>query len=212
MKLPESISGPRLLRTRDLEAAGMTREDVLEALDLGLLVRPNLVSANPEHGIYATAVSRSEYMHELPDAMFGFVYDGQAVYHMQYAAMRHGLSTSLPPTVQILLPATTRVKERPGISITRTRREAALTEGVEEVPTAFGVPFRMTSKARTVVDLLRAKNRSDDDWRHGLDAMASYLDDNGDASELIRLSRLFEGWVPDVVETAIHSYSPGMAP
>jgi len=208
--LPESISGPKLLRLRDLYAHGMDREAVQEALKAGILVRPTAFSDKPEHGVYATAISMSdEYLPDLPDAMIAFLFEGQAIYHGQYAAMRHGLATSLSGKTQILLPAATRVKERDGIDITRTRRQAALTEGIDEITTLFGISYKITSKARTVIDLMRARNRSDDDWRHAMDAMSSYLDEGGDQSELIRLSHFFENWLHPIIETALHSSSRG---
>lgn len=209
MKLPESIKGPRLLRPRDLEAAGMSMEDVAAALKEDLLFRPSLTE-NSEYALYATAESLFEP--DLPDAIIAFLSEGQAIYHRQYASMRHGLTTSLPPT-EILLPFTTRMKDRPGIVVTRTRRQAALNEGVDSIPTSFGIPFKITSRARTVVDLMRIKERDGDEWRHGIDALRTYLDEGGDKTELIRLSKLFESWLHPVMDAAIQAYDrTGYAP
>lgn len=209
MDLPSSFSGPKLLRLKDLMDAGMDRDDVAAALRSGQIVRP-MISGTIPHGVYATPESIDPaYLHELPDAMIGFMFDGQAVCHMQYAAMRHGLGTSIARDYEILLPASTRVADREGIAITRTRRPAALTEGVEEMQTSFGIPWKITSKARTVIDLMRAQRRNGDDWRHGTEALVSYLDDGGDPNELTRLSKLFENWLPPLVQTAIDTRSPG---
>lgn len=212
MEQLKALDGPRILRLKDLEDVGMSRDEIATAVRRGMLVRPSLVGDDEEHGIYATAAAESdEYAHELADAMVGFVFDNQAVYHGQYAAMRWGLTTSVTSDVQLLLPATSRFKEREGIQFTRTRRLEALREGVEEHQTSFGIPFKITSKARTTIDLLRARQKSADDWRHGLDAVNAFIDDNGDINELTRLSNLFEKWLPEVVETAIQASSPGLS-
>lgn len=192
----------------------MNEDAIAGLLSDGLIVRaPALSQEGFEYGVYATAAAVSpDHLHDLPDAMIGFLFDGKAIYHRQYAAMRHGLTTSLTAQSQILLPAEVRVTDRPGLQVTRTRRPAALTEGIEEIQTSFGISMRITSRARTVIDLFRSGRRLNDDWRHGTDALATYLGEDGDPAELSRLSFLFEGWLPQIVQTALDVSRPGYSP
>jgi len=206
-RISDLLGKRAFLRTRDMVEAGIDRRVIARAVRSGDLVNPAISAAHPEHGIFCARGTDNDPDHN--EALVMFLFGGKAVFGMQYAAMRQGLATGIPETMQVFVPYEVVLGPRDYLKVTRTRRREALEVGVVEVPTALGVPVRITSPARTVVDLLRNKDRNVEDWRHGIDALKTYFETGGDTGELMEVASAFDRRLPDIVETAIQTYAPG---
>ena len=205
--LARLLSERMVVRTRDLHAAGFDNRAIAAATASGALVRPALGASGVIPGVYAHPDAETDP--DLDDALACLMTGG--VIGGQYAAMRHYLSTALPETMDLYVPHDRTLPRRPSYRLVRTRREETMTVGVETRNTALGVPIRMTGKARTVVDLVRARNRNGDDYRIGMESLVTYLDEGGSPSELMEVASAFEAWVPDAVEMLSNAHAEGKA-
>lgn len=110
------------------------------------------------------------------------------VFHLSAAAY-HGLTLENPSEVWLMLPFSSGVPKSGSVRVVRTRRGDLLREGVDTVRIE-GMDVRITSPARTVVDLFRhAIGRPPigtlDD---AIKALAKYREDGGDVAEVSRLA------------------------
>lgn len=105
------------------------------------------------------------------------------------AAEFHGLTVHNPPEVWVGLPRGARHPSiaYPPVRIVYWRNEAALKDGVEEL-TVAGVKVKITSPARTVVDLFRFRNRSVG-REIALEAIRAYAESGLPEGELHALAR-----------------------
>ena len=194
-----------IFRTSDLVAAGLTKRQIAQAVADGAIVRAGM-PGYPERGIYAAPGADNDP--DYSDCMVMVAAGGSGIIALQTASRRHGLTTALPHRWDVLVPRDMLV-QKPYLRVVRPRRPESFTVGIEEQATELGIPIRITSRARTVVDLMRARDTNSDDWRHGIEALHTYLGENGDATELLDVAGEFEQGLRATVETAIHAYTPG---
>lgn len=189
-RIAEILSRRQVLRTRDLTDAGVDPRHVAAAVRDGMLVRPVMKSKlGPIHGIYVTPEANVD---PTRDDCIAMVLTGGVLCH-QYAGMRHGITTSLRRTLDVLVPhGSSNVTPRANVELHRARNPAHLTLGVDVEDSGLGVDIRITSPARTAIDLLRRRAVSEDDYRHGLEALASYFENGGDIASIVALASHFE--------------------
>lgn len=122
-------------------------------------------------------------------ATIGFRYP-EAVICLDTAASYHGLTTQNPHEVfAAFLYGSSSIPRSEELSVRAFRwRRTALEVGVETVEIA-GIPVKMTSPARTVVDLIRFMSRRAGD-EEAVEALRAYVDSGGDMKSLIKISRL----------------------
>lgn len=207
--LANLLTERQIFRTRDLLAAGVKEAHIAEAVADGTLVRPlSDTDEGPIYGMYATPEAME---HPNRDEAIAMVLTN-GVFGRQYAAQRHNLATCMPPRPEIIVPATTQsIPTRVDYRLYRSRRPESLTVGIETVDVVAGIPIRFTNRARTTIDLLRARKVNSDDWRHGVEAATTFLEEGGMAAELMEMAGQFESWVPDAVETLLTGMSDSNA-
>lgn len=202
--LREMLEERPIRRTGELSAAGINSRTIQQAIDAKIAVRPEMISdkgALP--GIIASYDAEIEPGYD--DALAMMLVPG-GVIARRTAAMRHGLATGLPPVIEVLTAhSVTRVPEQANVHLMRSRRAAALTEGVADVPNTLGVRIRMTTPARTVVDLFRSGQKVPGDLDTAYAALASYLSKGEPGAEIVRLCAFFEEGVRDSVEKAVYA-------
>jgi len=113
-----------------------------------------------------------------------------AVVCLDTAAAYHQLTTQNPHDVFAAFPYGKTVGPRHNESWVRSFRwrEKPMEVGVEKIEVS-GVEVQITSAARTVVDLLRFRSRRGDD-EQAIDALNSFMENNGDMKSLIQFSKL----------------------
>lgn len=190
----------KVYRTGELTSQGVASRTILRALDKGLVERPVLDAAlGPVPGVICAASASASPDR---DACIALVLTG-GVLSGQYAAMLHGLSTSLEARIGVtVLKGTSAPPPQANVSMRVTRLPKYLQLGVEERPTDLGVPLRLTGEARTVADLLRARTSNPDDYRHGLAALATFLERGGLVSDVVEMASHFGKPVATAVEAA----------
>lgn len=106
------------------------------------------------------------------------------------AATWHDLVDALPPAIEMIVPVgVTSVPKDLNVRRWRSRTPESLTIGIEK-HNVFGVEFRITNPARTVVDLFRDRTGNVGDDQHKLTALRNFLGSH-DASELQVVAREF---------------------
>ncbi len=136
-----------LLRARDLVAAGISRETLRRLLTRGLLEQPG-------RGLYRLVGGPMSADASIADAV-------RASPHMVVAllsALRlHGLTTQLPHDLWVYIGQKARAPARSPVRLRVFRvSDAALSLGVE-MRTIDGVPVRVTTVARTLVDCFKRR-------------------------------------------------------
>ncbi len=201
-KLSDHMLRHPLTTTAALRDAGVSARDLLAAEAAGEVIRP----------IRGIAVTPSVYADpRLDDALICSRTGG--VIGLLSAAMRHGLCDALPDQVQVIVPWSDVIRPPAGLParIIRTRVAEALTVGVE-VEDFYSLQIRMTSPARTIVDLYRvdpAANR-----QHAVAALAEYLARDLPTDELFRIATHFGAWdqIRPEVEAMTETMKRGMTP
>ncbi len=203
-RLQEMLAERMVRRTGELNAAGINSRTIQRAIHEKLAVRPSMIKEKghlPGILVHPDAEMDMDY-----DDVLALVLFPDGVIARRTAAMRHHLATDLPRVIEVLTPhAVTRVPEQANIHLMRSRREAAFTEGVDTRATGLGIPLRITSPARTVVDLFRSGQRVPGDLDTAYAALAAYISRNGPGGEILRLCTFFEERVRDSVENAVHA-------
>ncbi|GAB5429392.1 MAG: hypothetical protein Devi2KO_28510 [Devosia indica] len=187
--------------TGQLKAAGVRVRDIIAAEDAGRIFRVG-------HGLWVSADIYTDP--ELEDALACRLYGGVIGYLT--AAARHDLCDAMPPHAYVIVPAEAR-RPSPGLPIRyiRTRNPDALTVGVD-VSDFHGLPIRITSPARTVVDLYRIEPAGI--RQHSAAALSRYIATGGSVDELAAVARVFGDWdrlrpeVEIVGETLKGGYMP----
>lgn len=152
---------PGFLRARDLEAQGFSRSNLQRLLKQGQLERVS-------RGLYRTA-SSDPTEHFTLAAVAKRVPKG--VVCLLTALAFHGIGTQMPREVWIAVDRKARKPHLPDLPVRFVRFSgAALHYGVQEIQVE-GVPVRITSPARTVVDCFRYRNKI------GLDVALEALQD-----------------------------------
>lgn len=202
---PPLPHGRKVFRWPDLAEAGLSRKGVARLMASGVLVHPTFGGNGPEAGLWVTPDAEEDP--DLQEAAVCLMTGG--VLCRGYAAARHGLSTDFGSRMEIVIPYASNPAPRPWLAVHRTKDRRVLEEGVDAVDTALGIPIRITSPARTIVDLLRGRGRAGEEWRHGIDALRAYLGNGGDTEALYDVARLFEPAVLATIETAAESFAGG---
>jgi predicted transcriptional regulator of viral defense system len=168
-----------LVRPVDLETRGVSRAQLYNLVDQGLVARPArgiyVASKHP----YTTEHTLAQVAKRVPAGAFCLL-----------TALRfHGLTTQNPAEVWIALPEKAR---KPSLDYPRLRvarfSGAALTEGIE-IHRLEGVEARVYSAAKTVADCFKYRNKI------GIDVAVEALRDfnrryRGGATELARFARI----------------------
>jgi predicted transcriptional regulator of viral defense system len=148
-KLLELIRRRGVVRPRDLDSHGIPRIYLLRLHRQGVLDRPS-------RGVYVLADAEPTEHHSLAEACKRVPH---GVVCLLSALRFHGLTTQAPFEVWLAIDRKARLPkvEHPPLHLVRFSGPA-LTEGVEE-HTIEGVPVRVTTSARTVVDCFAYRNK-----------------------------------------------------
>ncbi len=189
-----------LATTAEILAAGVTRRALARALGREDVIRLG-------HGILC---SRKAQEHGLVDYAAACLATG-GVICAGTAGMHHGLTEENSGTIEVLVPAATARGDafsRMPVRRVRSRVPESFTLGVEESE-VLGVPFRVTGKARTVVDLFRLGAR-----QHAVSALHAFLAGGGTGDELRAMSEPFGAWqrLAPLVEVALEGVTRAPAP
>lgn len=203
-KLEQLLQERAIRRTGELTAAGVNSRTVRQALEAGTLVRPKM-SEELGHVGGILAAADADIDPDFDDALAMILVPGGVIARCT-AALRQGLGEDLPRVIEVLTPhKVTRLPPGASLHLMRSRREAALTEGVAARMTELGVEVRMTTPARTVVDLFRSALKQPGHVAHANAALAAYLAKGKPGGEVLRLSRFFEDCVQASVESAVYA-------
>jgi predicted transcriptional regulator of viral defense system len=139
-----------ILRTRDFERQGHSRDQVRRLAERGELVEYG-------RGLYAYPDTPVSAHHTLAEVSLRVP---RAIICLASALQFHNLTTQAPWEVSILLPvgAWTPKLDTVELAVFRTGDATALTDGVE-VYEIEGVPVRVTGIARTVADCFKWRRR-----------------------------------------------------
>ena len=168
-----------VLRSRELEARGITRMDLARCVEDGVLVRVG-------RGLYATADHSPSEHHSLVQVAKRVP---NAVFCLLTALRFHELTTQSPHEVWIALAENAR---KPSLDYPKLRvarfSKAALAAGVEQ-HRVEGVTIHVYSAAKTVADCFKYRNKV------GIDVAVEALKDftrkyRGGANELARHARI----------------------
>lgn len=207
-QLDQALSARKLFRRSDLIAAGIPVRQVTGAVRDGRLLHPELTEGSPERGVYVAAEAR--YDQDLAPALACLLTGG--ILCRTYAAVRHGLVADFEGPVEILAPyGRTYPEPRPWLVLSRTRNQDLLTEGVDAVENGLGTSMRITSPARTVIDLLSGRGRGEE-RRFGVEALRTLIDEQGDTVELLRLARLVGGPALETIDNIVEGLAARSAP
>lgn len=192
----------------ELFRQGIEVDDIRHALRAGEIIHPiQIESEGPIVNIIAAA--EAEFHPDFDDCVTCLATGG--IICLQSAAMRQNLATSIRTSVDIFLPhAVTRVASSLNVTIHRSRRQETFEVGIISKQTELGVEIDMTSPARTVVDLIRNRKNSEEDYRQGLQAIHTYVEDGGDLEEINDIAAQFGGRTADLVDIAVSTAYEGM--
>ncbi len=148
-QLLELVRDRGVVRPRDLDRHGIPRTYLVRLHRQGVLDRPS-------RGVYVLADAEPTEHHSLAEACKRVPH---GVVCLLSALRFHGLTTQVPFEVWLAIDRKARLPrvEHPPLHIVRFSGPA-LTEGVEE-HTVEGVPVRVTTPARTVVDCFAYRNK-----------------------------------------------------
>lgn len=168
-----------IVRPRDLEAQGLSRQHLYRLARMGAVERQS-------RGVYVAKNHRRSAEHVLGQVAKRVP---QGVLCLLTALRVHGLTTQAPPEVWIALPEKARGPqlEYPRLRIARFSG-AALTEGIE-TRRIEGVDVRVYSAAKTVADCFKYRNKI------GIDVAVEALRDftrryRGGANDLARFAKI----------------------
>lgn len=137
-----------LMRARDLVAAGIARETLRRLVQSGELEQPDRGLYRRVGGAMAAEASMAEVARRTPHAVIALL-----------SALRfHGLTTQLPHEVWVYIDRKARVPMRPPVKLRVFRVDGdGLILGVES-HLIDGVPVKITTAARTIVDCFKRRN------------------------------------------------------
>jgi predicted transcriptional regulator of viral defense system len=158
------------IRTRDVARAGVHTQSLTHLVARGTIERVG-------RGVYRKAGADADTWQSFAEAT---VRVPLAIICLSSAAVYHGLTTRNPSETWIALPSSHRVPVA-GNPALRTKRWRNWDEvsrfGIETIA-IDGVDVRITSPARTVVDLVRPRNRASSDL--ALEVLMEFLKAGGD--------------------------------
>ena len=177
--IDELLARDGLLTRRDTVAAGLAREALDAAERAGKVVRLR-------HGLYC----RSDLeFHGLLDLAVVAKVSGGVIWGAS-AGKHHDLTDDIPFSIHVLVPPTaTRLAEKLDpldVTARRTRDPRNLSLGVEAAG-ADGLRFRVTDRARTVVDLVRLGGVR----QHAVEAVRAYVAGGHPVVELQQMAEAF---------------------
>jgi len=144
-----ALARKRLLRSRELEARGISRVQLRQLVNQGRLRKT-------QRGLYTAS---NAPLHEHESLAEVAARSPKAVICLLSALRFHELTTENPSDVYVLLPAGT---QRPHLSNPRLAvfwaAPPAYAAGIEEHRIS-GVPVKITSAAKTVVDCFKYRNK-----------------------------------------------------
>lgn len=148
-ELLELVRGQGIVRPRDLNQHGIPRTYLTRLHRQGILDRPT-------RGVYVLADAEPTEYHSLAETSKRVPH---GVVCLLSALRFHGLTTQAPFEIWLAIDRKARLPkvEHPPLHLVRFSGPA-LTEGVEE-HTIEGVPVRITTPARTVVDCFAYRNK-----------------------------------------------------
>lgn len=188
-----------IMTTAALRTAGVSARDLLAAEQACDIFRP----------VPGIAVTADVYADpKLDDALICARSGG--VIALLSAAMRHGLVDALPAEVEVIVAWSAKMRPPANLPVRlyRTRNADALMIGVD-VEDFHGLQLRMTSPARTVVDLYRMDPSAV--RQHALTALNRF---DGSIEELAEIAGRFGAWdaIRPEVEAILEARSGGMRP
>jgi hypothetical protein len=202
--LKRMLAERQVYRTGELTRAGVESRTIMRAIANGLVERPVLIEElGPVPGIIVTTSSATSPDR---DACIALLLTG-GILSGQYAAMRHGLCTSLESRIEVTALKGATAPPEANVLLRWTRNAEQLERGVETEETSLGLPIRITGEARTVVDLLRSRTSRPDDYRHGLTSLGTYLERGGHVAEVMEIAEGFGRTVSTAVEIACNTAS-----
>ena len=169
----------RLVRTRDVEEAGIPRTYLTRLVKQGKIRRVarglyELTDAPTDHN-----ASLAEVCTRVPRATIGLI----------SAAQFHDLTAATPPTVWIVLPSHT---PHPKVDFVRLEiayaSPAIVTPSAVESHDYFGADIRVTTPSRTVVDMFRFRNRVG--LELAVEGLRNYVSRSQDFSDLLYQAKL----------------------
>lgn len=167
------LSDGSVWRMRDLQAHGVARTTVRRAVEAG---RVEALS----RGIYRRADAPGETNADFAEVSARFA---RGVVCLLSAAQFHRMTDELPERVWLAVPNNTRTPTSawPPVRLVRWRASAARNVGIE-THSIQGVQVRVTSPARTVVDMLRMMTTVGED--RAMECLRDYAGRGGSVGEV----------------------------
>ena len=193
-KLLTEIGEGGLFRTSDLEALGMSRSTIQRMVDRGQ-------AEQISHGLYRLVegeitehIGLIAVQKKIPDGIICLL----------SALQFHGIGTQLPREVWIAIDRKARKPKDPGFPIHIVRFSVVNAQYGIETHELLGVPVRITSIARTVVDCFRYRNKIGMDV--ALEALKDVLDRRlASRDEILRTAEACRA------KTVVRPYLEGMS-
>jgi len=190
----KEIGESGLFRTRDLEALGMSRSTVRRMVERG-------EAEKMSHGLYRLLegeitehIGLVAVQKKIPDGIICLL----------SALQFHGIGTQLPRETWIAIDPWARKPKDPGFPIRVIRFSGVNAQYGIETHKLLGVPVRITSIARTVVDCFRYRNKIGIDV--ALEALKDVLDRRlASRDEILRTAEACRA------KTVIRPYLEGMS-
>lgn len=151
------------IRARDLDVLGVPRVYLRRLVDKGLLERV-------DRGLYLNANAEVTELHSVAEVMKR---SPKGALCLLSALQLHGLTTEVPHAVWVLIDRQARIPRISSPKVEFIRASGvALTHGIEQ-RTIEGVPVRLTSPAKTVIDCFRFRKHVG--LEVALEALRDYL-------------------------------------
>lgn len=181
---------PGLLRAADLEARGIPRSHLRGMLRRGEVERV-------DRGLYRVSdapLTELETVAAVSKRIPG------AVICLLTALHIHDIGTQLPRDVWIAIDRKARKPQAPGLPIRVVRFSGPMLRYAVETREVLGVPVRITSPARTVVDCFRYRNKVGLDvaleaLREALRTRATTVDEIVRVAEMCRVGTVLRGYL-----------------
>ncbi len=185
-QIKDFIEAAGLCQTHELVEAGIHYRQIKRALDEGI-VQPVCVSVHGEiPGWYASPEVAEDHTGHLREVVACRMTGG--VVALDHAASLHGLIPGNRSRLTLIVPhGCSRTSPAMDFVRMRTRNPAYLGEGVVEGYADGGLAFSITSKARTVIDLMRLEDKG---WgRQATEAMRTFFEEGGEPAEIDSVMR-----------------------
>lgn len=184
--IAEFIREAGLCQTHELVAAGIHYRQLKRALDEKVVFTVAVSSHGELPGWYASPEVAEDHTGRLREVVACRMTGG--VVALGHAAVYHGLVHDNRTQLTLIVPhGCTRTWQGMDFVRLRTRKGANLSEGITEGEADAGLTFSVTSRARTVVDLMRFEEKG---WgRQSTEAMRTFFEEGGEPSEIDSVMR-----------------------